>query len=107
MEYGDTLSANTALGSAISIYLHRQDYVKAKAYLDKYEFHSDLTGKEPFKDKQHYLLYYRKGVYFSATYQYDSASIAYRKLISKGEIPNNRLLGYHGLYRLLSANGYI
>jgi hypothetical protein len=105
MEYGDTLSANTALGSAISIYLHRQDYVKAKAYLDKYEFHSDLTGKEPFKDKQHYLLYYRKGVYFSATYQYDSASIAYRKLISKGEIPNNRLLGYHGLYRLYRQMG--
>lgn len=105
MELGDTLSANTALGPAIGAYLRRHNYSKAKHYLDKYEFQSELTGNEPFKDKQHYLLYYKKGLYYTAIHQYDSASIAYRKLIRDGETPNNLLLGYYGLYRLYKEMG--
>ena len=105
MEYGDTLSANTTLGPAIYIYLKRHNYDKARDYLDKNENHSELTGNEPFKEKSHYLLYYKKGVYYAAMHQYDSASISYRKLVTHGETPNNRLLGYFGLYLLYKQMG--
>ena len=105
MEIGDTLFANTALGPAIAAYLRRKDYAKAKEYLDRLAYHSTLTGNEPFGDKNQYLLYYDKGVYYSAMHQYDSAYTAYRKLISDGETPNNLLLGYHGLYQLFRERG--
>ena len=107
MEYGDTLSANTTLGPAIYIYLKRHNYDKAHDYIDRNENHSELTGNEPFKEKSHYLLYYKKGVYYTAMHQYDSASIVYRKLVSDGETPNNRLLGYYGLYLLYKQMGII
>lgn len=105
MEIGDTLRANTALGPALASYLDKNNYIKAKEYLDKLEYHSTLTGNEPFRDKNQYLLYYDKGVYYSAMHQYDSAYRAYRKLISDGETPNNLLLGYHGLYQLFRERG--
>ena len=105
MEIGDTLFANTVLGPAIAAYLRRKDYAKAKEYLDRLAYHSTLTGNEPFGDKNQYLLYYDKGVYYSAMHQYDSAYTAYRKLISDGETPNNLLLGYHGLYQLFRERG--
>lgn len=105
MEIGDTLRANTSLGPATITYIDRKNYKKAKEYLDRQEFHSTLTGNEPFLDKQYYLFYYQKGLYYAAIHQFDSAYTAYRKLISEGETPNNLLLGYYGLYRLFRQKG--
>lgn len=107
MKIGDTLRANTALGPAIASYLDKKNYVKAKELLDKLEYNSTLTGNEPFMEKQYYLLYYKKGVYYAAMNQYDSAYTAYRKLVYEGESPNNLLLGYYGLYRLFKQRGII
>lgn len=105
MEIGDTLKANTALGPAIASYLDKKNYIKAKDYLDKLEYHSTLTGKESFIEKQHYLLYYKKGVYYAAMNQYDSAVTAYNKIVKFGESPNNITLGYYGLYSLYRQMG--
>lgn len=100
MEVGDTLRANTSLGSAAAVYLDRKEYVRAKEYLDRQEYHSTLTNDKPFREKNHYQLYYNKGEYYTAMNQYDSAAIAYYKLLHEGETPNNILLGYHGLFGL-------
>ena len=105
MEIGDTLKANTALGPAIASYLDKKNYIKAKDYLDKLEYHSTLTGKESFIEKQHYLLYYKKGEYYAAMNQYDSAVTAYNKIVKFGESPNNITLGYYGLYSLYRQMG--
>ena len=105
MEIGDTLRANTALGPALASYLDKNNYIKAKEYLDKLEYHSTLTGNEPFGDKSLYLFYYKKGVYYAAIHQYDSAVVAYHKLITLGETPNNVTLGYYGLYSLYRQLG--
>ena len=105
LEIGDTLRAHTALGPATYAYLERKNYLKAKEYLDKQEYQSTLTGNEPFLEKGQYLLYYHKGVYYAAMHQYDSATIAYRKLIRNGVTPNNVSLGYYGLYSLYSQMG--
>lgn len=105
LEIGDTLRAHTALEPATYAYLERKNYLKAKEYLDKQEYQSTLTGNEPFLEKNQYQLYYHKGVYYAAMHQYDSASIAYRKLIRNGVTPNNVSLGYYGLYSLYSQMG--
>ena len=81
MEVGDTLRANTSLGSAAAVYLDRKEYVRAKEYLDRQEYHSTLTNDKPFREKNHYQLYYNKGEYYTAMNQYDSAAIAYYKLL--------------------------
>ena len=99
-KYGYQESAGTELGPSIYIYLKRGNYKKAKEYLDRYEYHSDLTGQEPFKYKNFYLLYHYKGLYSLGIGQKDSAEYYFRKQITEGETPLNRELGSRGLYML-------
>jgi len=97
-QFGDTVSANTALGPAIYMYLERGNLAKAKEYLDLYEYHSDLSGLDTFAYSSFYLLYYNKGLYSLATDQDDSALYFFRKQLT---VPNNlnvKTLAYKGLY---------
>ena len=96
-DFGDSLSANTALAPAIYVYLSREQYEKAKPLLYKYENCSHLKGRKDFKNPDFYLLYYYKGLYCLGNSQTDSAEEYFRKLISHGKTPDNRLFGQRGL----------
>ena len=106
-KFGYEKSAGTELGPAIYIYLKRDSFNKAKEYIDRYEYHSDLTGQEPYEYKNFYLLYHYKGLYFLGTGQRDSAEYFFRKQIAKGVTPLNRELGSRGLYLLFRERGNI
>ncbi len=105
--YGDTLTANTALGPAIGIYLAKGEYGKAESLLEKYEHQSLLTGQEPFCEKQFYYLYCYKGLCFIETERYDSASYCFRKQINEGGTIDNVERGSQGLYKLYQKLGII
>ena len=104
-QYHDTLSANTVLGPVIGIYLSQGEFVKVKPLLEKYEHHSFLTGNEHFKEQSYYYLYYYKGVCYTHSEKYDSASYCFRKQISEGTTLDNQKAGNLGLYRLYKKMG--
>ena len=104
-QHGDTLSANTALGPAIGIYIEKNEYEKAKKLLKQYESHSILTGKSSFDELQFYYLYYYKGKCFIYDEKYDSASYCFRKQISEGVSLENIEQGNRGLYQLYRKLG--
>lgn len=99
-QYGDTVSANTALGPSIYIYLERDNYAKAKEYLDLYEYHSDITGQDTFLNTDYYLFYYHKGLYYLGIGQCDSALYYFQKQLTAPNDLNIRTLAYKGLYYL-------
>ncbi|MBQ8157429.1 MAG: hypothetical protein IJ081_00210 [Prevotella sp.] len=104
-QYGDTISANTALGPACYLYLEKENYAKAKECLDLYEFHSDIAGLDTFLNTDYYVFYYHKGLYLLATGHQDSALYYFRKQLSVQDDLNVKTLAYKGLYTLYKKQG--
>ncbi len=104
-ELGDTLTANTALGPAIHVYLSQQDYQTAKPYLDRYEYHSLLSQYEHFPHNSWKLLYSMKASYYEGIGKQDSAEYYYRKHAMESTDLNNLEIAYQGLYRLYKQTG--
>ena len=89
------LAANS-IGASIRILLQRNDVKKAKRYIDFYEQNCDLK-KDPANKKA--ALYTYLGSYHLCSGCPDSAVLYFKKQLEYKEILNNRVQGYHGLFR--------
>ena len=85
------------LVSAITSLLEKDDFSKAKRYIDIYEGESGYFDKQGNIEKGREIYYYIKGKYYLAVHQLDSAEYIFRKELRDGKDSNNQIAGCKGL----------
>ena len=105
LEYGDTLSANTASESLIFFAIEDKDFSKAERYIDIYG-HSSRTAEDTLHHQESWGLFkIHKGLYYQGIHRLDSAAKCFHEGLSLAANPYNRLMAYQGLFEAYKELG--
>ena len=99
LQYGDTITANTAAGPLVYLSVVEKDFNKAAEYIDLYGHHSAISADTAHYHESWGLFKIHTGIYYLGLHRPDSAVCYLHNGLTLVRNPYNRSLAYKWLWK--------